>query len=254
MGFSEAFTDLNAKFVETVNGHDPRRWAALFSEDAVLIPAGQPSVTGRAGIEMWAEGAMKIWNHLEIHDGGSCSTEGDVVWEQGTWTGNINVPTRRRRWTSAATSCSSPRRRAPPCASRRIRGASTRPCDSPQSRWTPKRGTKAAARSGLVVQMGSDREPGSLWPRGGHGCRERNRRAADRISHFAVGSVGGLVEGNEAGDLYRHLVTESRQAQADLSSPDAYGRRESGARYPSAQVEPPALLAIWTHTRRWKTT
>ncbi len=92
MSISQQFSDLNSKFVETVNGHDPRRWAALFSEDAVLIPAGQPSVTGRTGIETWAEGAMKIWNHLEIHDGGSCSTEGDVVWEQGTWSGNINVP------------------------------------------------------------------------------------------------------------------------------------------------------------------
>ena len=51
MSFSQQFSDLNSKFVETVNSHDAHRWAALFSEDAVLIPAGQPSVTGRAGIE-----------------------------------------------------------------------------------------------------------------------------------------------------------------------------------------------------------
>jgi ketosteroid isomerase-like protein len=90
MSISKQFSDLNSKFVETVNSHDAHRWAALFSEDAVLIPAGQPSVTGRSGIEAWGEVAVKIWNHLEIQEG-SCSTEGDVVWEQGTWTGNINV-------------------------------------------------------------------------------------------------------------------------------------------------------------------
>ena len=66
MSISQQFSDLNSKFVETVNSHDAHRWAALFSEDAVLIPAGQPSVTGRAGIEAWGEVAVKIWNHLEI--------------------------------------------------------------------------------------------------------------------------------------------------------------------------------------------
>ena len=90
MSISKQFSDLNSKFVETVNSHDAHRWAALFSEDAVLIPAGQPSMTGRASIEAWGEVAVKIWNHLEIQEG-SCTTKGDVVWEQGTWTGNINV-------------------------------------------------------------------------------------------------------------------------------------------------------------------
>jgi ketosteroid isomerase-like protein len=37
MSISQAFSDLNSKFVETVNSHDAHRWAALFSEDAVLI-------------------------------------------------------------------------------------------------------------------------------------------------------------------------------------------------------------------------
>ena len=35
------------------------RWAALFSEDAVLVPAGQPSVSGWNRIEEWGEIAMK---------------------------------------------------------------------------------------------------------------------------------------------------------------------------------------------------
>jgi uncharacterized protein (TIGR02246 family) len=60
MDISQAFADLNSKFVETVNAHDAHRWAALFSEDAVLVPAGLPSVVGRKGIEQWAEVATKI--------------------------------------------------------------------------------------------------------------------------------------------------------------------------------------------------
>jgi uncharacterized protein (TIGR02246 family) len=91
MDISQAFAALNSKFVETVNDHDAHRWAALFSEDAVLVPAGQPSVSGRAGIEAWADVATKIWNHLEIQQG-RCSADGNVVWEQGMWTGNINLP------------------------------------------------------------------------------------------------------------------------------------------------------------------
>ncbi|MBR0757461.1 nuclear transport factor 2 family protein [Bradyrhizobium jicamae] len=91
MDVSQAFADLNSKFVETVNAHDAHRWAALFCKDAVLVPAGQPSVSGRDSIEAWGEVATKIWNHLEIQQG-RCSADGAVVWEQGTWTGNVNLP------------------------------------------------------------------------------------------------------------------------------------------------------------------
>jgi len=91
MDISQAFAELNARFVDTVNDHDPISWAALFAEDAVLVPAGQDSVTGRKGIEEWAEAAMKVWNHLDIKQG-HCTADGNVAWESGTWTGNINVP------------------------------------------------------------------------------------------------------------------------------------------------------------------
>jgi ketosteroid isomerase-like protein len=91
MGISQTFADLNSRFVELVNRHDAHGWAALFSDDAVLVPAGQPSVVGRKGIEEWADIATKIWNHLEIQQG-RCSDDGNVVWEQGTWNGNINLP------------------------------------------------------------------------------------------------------------------------------------------------------------------
>jgi hypothetical protein len=58
MDISQAFANLNSRFVELVNGHDAHRRAALFSDDAVLVPAGQPTVVGR-------EVATKIWNHLD---------------------------------------------------------------------------------------------------------------------------------------------------------------------------------------------
>jgi uncharacterized protein (TIGR02246 family) len=66
MDISLAFADLNSRFVETVNSHDAHRWAALFSEDAVLVPAGQPSMIGRKDIKAWGDIATKIWNHLDI--------------------------------------------------------------------------------------------------------------------------------------------------------------------------------------------
>jgi ketosteroid isomerase-like protein len=91
MDISQAFSDLNSRYVDTVNSHDVPGWAALFSEDAVLVPAEQPSVIGRKGIQEWGEVATKVWNHLELQQG-RCSADGTVVWEQGTWTGNINLP------------------------------------------------------------------------------------------------------------------------------------------------------------------
>jgi ketosteroid isomerase-like protein len=94
MDISPAFAALNDRFVDTVNSHDTPGWVALFAEDAILIPAGQEAVTGRKGIEEWAEVATKIWNHLEIQQG-LCTSDGNVAWESGTWTGNINVPDER---------------------------------------------------------------------------------------------------------------------------------------------------------------
>jgi ketosteroid isomerase-like protein len=90
MDISQAFAKLNARFVDTVNDHDPISWAALFADDAILVPAGQASVTGRKGIEEWAEIAVKIWNRLEIKQGPSTDA-GNVAWQSGTWTGNVKV-------------------------------------------------------------------------------------------------------------------------------------------------------------------
>ena len=91
MDVSQAFAELNARFADTVNDHDASSWAALFAEDAVLVPADQASVTGRRGIEEWGEMATQVWNHLEIKQE-HCTADGNVAWETGTWTGNINVP------------------------------------------------------------------------------------------------------------------------------------------------------------------
>ncbi|RKR38268.1 nuclear transport factor 2 family protein [Paraburkholderia sp. BL17N1] len=94
MDISQAFSALNGRFVDTVNSHDTIGWVALFAEDAILVPAGQEAVTGRKGIEEWAEVATTVWNHLEIQQG-LCRSDGNVAWESGTWTGNINGPDER---------------------------------------------------------------------------------------------------------------------------------------------------------------
>ncbi|AXF06019.1 YybH family protein [Paraburkholderia hospita] len=94
MDISQAFAALNGRFVDTVNSHDAPGWAALFAEDAILIPAGQEAVSGRKGIEEWADVATKVGNHLEIQQGFFTSDE-NVAWESGTWSGNINIADER---------------------------------------------------------------------------------------------------------------------------------------------------------------
>ena len=94
MDIAQAFSALNGRFVETVNSHDAAGWAALFAEDAMLIPAGEQAVAGLKAIEEWAGVATKVWNHLEIQQKHYAS-DGNVAWEAATWTGNINVPDER---------------------------------------------------------------------------------------------------------------------------------------------------------------
>jgi ketosteroid isomerase-like protein len=91
MDIAQAFAALNGKFVDTVNSRDPAGWVALFADDAILVPADRPIVSGRKGLEQWADAASKIWNHLEISQG-PCASNGDIAWETGSWTGNINLP------------------------------------------------------------------------------------------------------------------------------------------------------------------
>jgi len=77
--------------VAAVNKHDAKGWAALFAEDAILVPAGQPIVTGRESIEKWGEVAAKIWNHLDVKREHS-NSNGNIAWDTGSYTGNVNLP------------------------------------------------------------------------------------------------------------------------------------------------------------------
>jgi ketosteroid isomerase-like protein len=88
---SQALADSSAKQVAAVNKHDAKGWAALFAEDAILVPAGQPIVTGRESIEKWGEVAAKIWNHLDVKREHS-SSNGNIAWDTGSYTGNVNLP------------------------------------------------------------------------------------------------------------------------------------------------------------------
>src|SRR5258706_8728115 len=91
-GNRHRFSDERIEFSFPIgHGKFPLRRPYRAKPIAVLVPAGQPSVNGRDGIEEWGEVATKVWNHLEIQQG-RCSADGNVVWEQGTWTGNINLP------------------------------------------------------------------------------------------------------------------------------------------------------------------
>ena len=88
---SQALADSSAKQVTAVNKHDAKGWAALFAQDAILVPAGQSIVTGRENIEKWGEAAVKVWNRLDVKREHS-SSNGNVAWDTGTFTANVNLP------------------------------------------------------------------------------------------------------------------------------------------------------------------
>src|SRR3954470_23833784 len=94
----------------------------------------------------------------------------------------------------------------------------------------PKR-NKAAARhpNGRI-----DREQSPLWPRGGQAVASEigAPRTGFHISPSAP--IGGLLEGNEAGDLYGHLITELDKLKLTY----LHWPRKSGARYPRALSNP----------------
>ena len=90
--FAKTLDAVRLRYEEAINRHDdPAGFAALFAEDGILVPVGQPIVAGRAAIEAWARDAVKIWNRIAImmeHVGGG----GLMASSAGTWHANLNTP------------------------------------------------------------------------------------------------------------------------------------------------------------------
>ena len=80
-------------WVKAYNGGDAKTAAALYAEDALLMPPGKPGVSGRAAIEAFlakdiagSKAAGVVFNANPKTDVG---VSGDMGWESGTYTATI---------------------------------------------------------------------------------------------------------------------------------------------------------------------
>jgi len=55
-----------AKMADAFNAKDAARLAQMYGKDAVLMPPGEPAVTGRAAIRSWFEKAMGRSGQIRI--------------------------------------------------------------------------------------------------------------------------------------------------------------------------------------------
>jgi uncharacterized protein (TIGR02246 family) len=81
---------LDAYFT-AANAGDAARWAALYAEDAVMMPPNSPTVEGRAAIQSWL--AMLP---VKIADAKGMALEvegaGNVAYLRGTYSMNLQIP------------------------------------------------------------------------------------------------------------------------------------------------------------------
>lgn len=78
-------------YFTAANAGDAARWAALYTEDAVMMPPNSPTVEGRAAIESWL--AMLP---VKITDAEGMALEvegtGTVAYLRGTYSMSLQVP------------------------------------------------------------------------------------------------------------------------------------------------------------------
>ena len=80
-----------ATYLDAANAGDAAGWAALYTEDAVMMPPNSPAVEGRAAIESWlAMLPVKITDAegtaLEVVSAGS------VAYVRGTYSMSLQIP------------------------------------------------------------------------------------------------------------------------------------------------------------------
>ena len=78
-------------YFSAANAGDAARWAALYTEDAVMMPPNSPTVEGRAAIESWL--AMLP---VKITDAQGMAREvdgtGNVAYLRGTYSMSLQIP------------------------------------------------------------------------------------------------------------------------------------------------------------------
>ena len=80
---------LNA-YVDAANTGEAARWAALYAEDAVMMPPNTPAIEGRAAIESW----LAMLPVISGAEGTALEVEGvgALAYVRGTYSMNLTIP------------------------------------------------------------------------------------------------------------------------------------------------------------------
>jgi uncharacterized protein (TIGR02246 family) len=81
----QAIRDALAQFVANINAGNAAPVAALYTEDAIMLPPDGTRVEGRAKIHEVLQGfvdAKTAYSHIDLTDVG---VDGDLAWNAGTY-------------------------------------------------------------------------------------------------------------------------------------------------------------------------
>jgi uncharacterized protein (TIGR02246 family) len=74
-----------------IHQNKPAEFAAMYTDDAIVVPPGQPPIMGRRAIEQWAKANLSAFSTLKLaatHTGSA----GEIGWIVGTWTADARMP------------------------------------------------------------------------------------------------------------------------------------------------------------------
>lgn len=84
---------MNRDFAAALNAKDAKAAAALYTEDAVLIPPGEPLVRGRQAIEEYWRGAIESGGVRDVSvETMDASSSGSLGYETGSYVLTANGP------------------------------------------------------------------------------------------------------------------------------------------------------------------
>ena len=86
---TEAVTALNSlrnQFEVAYNANDASALAALYTEDAVLMPGNQPTASGRQAVEAWFQGTFDQFGPKLTISSEELQVAGDWAFDRGTYT------------------------------------------------------------------------------------------------------------------------------------------------------------------------
>ena len=84
---------MNRDFAAALNAKDAKAAAAAYTEDAVLIPPGEPLVRGRAAIEKYWAGAIELSGIRDVSaESMDALSSGSLGYETGSFVLTVNGP------------------------------------------------------------------------------------------------------------------------------------------------------------------